>query len=50
MLIDVAIPSNFNAGDKETEKITKYPDLRIELERLWKMRTSVVPMIIGALG
>jgi len=43
-LIDVAIPSDFNVDDKETEKITKYQDLRIELEWLW------VPVIIGALG
>jgi len=34
MLIDVAIPSYFNVDDKETEKITKYQDLRMELERL----------------
>jgi len=33
MLIDVAIPSDLNVADKEAEKINKYQDLRIELER-----------------
>ena len=47
MLIDVAIPSDFNIVDKEAEKISKYQDLRIELE--W-LRTSVVPVIIGSFG
>ena len=50
MLIDVAIPSDLNVADKEAEKINKYQDLRIELEWLWKMRTSMVPVINGALG
>jgi len=50
MLFDVAIPSDFNVVDKEAEKINKYQDLRIELEWLWKMRTSVVPVTIGALS
>ena len=50
MLIDVAIPSDFTVVNKEAEKINKYQDLRIELEQLWKMRTSVVSVIIGALG
>ena len=49
-LIDVAIPSDFHVAEKETEKINKYQDLRVELEWLWKMRTSIVPVIIGPLG
>jgi len=50
MLIDVAIPSDFIVVNKEAEKINKYQNLRTELEWLWKMRTSVIPVIIGALG
>ena len=39
-----------NNNNNNHEKINKYQDLRVELERLWKMRTSVLPVIIGALG
>ena len=35
---------------KETEKIEKYDELRRELERLWKVKAKVVPIIVGALG
>jgi len=35
---------------KESEKISKYADLRIEVERLWNMRTSVIPIVVRALG
>jgi len=28
----------------------KYTDLRRELQRLWKVKTKVVPIVIGVLG
>jgi len=34
----------------ETEKPSKYKDLAIEGSRMWKVRTKIVPVIIGALG
>ena len=34
----------------ETEKILKYKDLTIDIERVWKVKTSVIPVIIGATG
>ena len=49
-LVDVSIPADKRVVDKEEEKISKYKDLRIELERLWKMKTRIIPVIIGALG
>ena len=33
---------------KEAEKILKYKDLTIEIQRMWKVKTRVVPVIIGA--
>ena len=33
-LIDVAIPGNNRINQKEVEKITKYQDLKVEVERL----------------
>ena len=49
-LIDVAIPGDSRIDRKEVEKITKYQDLKIEIERLWEKKATVVPVVIGALG
>ena len=49
-IIDVAVPSDANIKDKETEKITKYQDLKIELQRMWNVKARVVPVVVGALG
>ena len=32
------------------EKIEKHQDLAREVQKLWNMRTKVIPIIIGALG
>ena len=48
-LVDVAIPGESRIQQKEVEKITKYQDLKIEVERLWERKATVVPVVIGAL-
>ena len=35
---------------KEAEKILKYKDLTIDIQRMWKVKTKVIPIIIGATG
>ena len=50
LLIDVAIPGDSRINQKEVEKITKYQDLKVEVERLWEKKATVVPVVIGALG
>ena len=35
---------------KEAEKILKYKDLTIEIQRMWKAKTRMIPVIIGATG
>ena len=49
-IIDVAVPSDANIKEKETEKITKYQDLKIELQRLWDVNAIIVPVVVGSLG
>jgi hypothetical protein len=50
MLIDVAIPGDRNVIQKEAEKILKYKDLTIEIQRMWNVKIRVIPVIIGATG
>jgi hypothetical protein len=50
MLIDIAIPGDRNVIKKETEKILKYKDLIIEIQRMWNVKAKVIPVILGATG
>jgi len=50
MLIDVAISGDRNVIKKESEKILKYKDFTIEIQRMWNVKTKVIPVIIGANG
>jgi hypothetical protein len=47
MLKDVAISGDRNVIKKEAEKILKYKDLTIEIQRMWNVRRRVIPVIIG---
>jgi len=46
MLIDVAILGERNVIKKEAEKFLKYKDLTIEIQRMWNVKTRVIPVII----
>ena len=50
LLTDMSIPTDQNIPAKEFDKLSKYKDLEIEIQRMWKLRTSTVPVIVGALG
>jgi hypothetical protein len=36
--------------NKEAEKILKYKDLTIEVQRMWSVKTKVIPVITEATG
>ena len=42
--------NNNNNNNKESEKIQKHKDLRIEIQHMWNVKTKVIPVIIGATG
>ena len=46
----MTVPSDRNVALKETEKKNKYKDLELEIQRMWHMRTEVIPVVVGALG
>ena len=49
-IIDIAVPVDSRVKEKEGEKIEKYKNLKEEIERIWKMKATVIPVVIGALG
>jgi len=36
--------------EKKQEKTDKCQDLAMELRRLWKVKTKIIPIVVGALG
>ena len=50
MIIIIIISGERNVIKKEAEKILKYEDLTIEIQRMWNVKTKVIPVIIGATG
>jgi len=50
MLINVAISGDRNVIKKESEKILKYKDLTIEIQRMWNVKTKAILLLIGATG
>jgi hypothetical protein len=50
LVLDVAIADDTNFNTKESEKLSKYKDLEIQVNRLWKVRTKIVPFGTGVLG
>ena len=49
-IIDFDIPYDSRVNSKEIEKIEKYQDLAREIKKLWGMRVTVIPIVIGTLG
>ena len=49
-IVDFAVPADHGINLKESEKKDKYLDLARELKKLWNMKVTIVPIVIGALG
>ena len=49
-IVDFAVPANHRVKLKESKKKVKYLDLARELKKLWKIKVTIIPIVIGALG
>ena len=45
--MDLAVPADYRVKIKESEKIDKYLDLSRELRKQWKLRVTLIPIVIG---
>ena len=48
--VDFAVPADHRIKLKECEKKDKYCDLARELKKLWNMKLTIIPIVIGAFG
>ena len=49
-LIEVSVPSDQNTSTKVTENISKYKDLKIEITKIRRVKTEIVPVIVSELA
>ena len=50
LIIDVMCPVDNNLILKRNKKQDNYSEMQLEIARMWDKETSVVPIIMGALG
>ena len=48
--MEYAVLADYTVKLKENEKMSKYLDLARELKKLWNMKVTVIPIVVGALG
>jgi hypothetical protein len=50
MSTEVAVPGDITVIKKEAEKILKYREFIIEIQRMWDVKARVITVITGATG
>jgi 3-deoxy-D-manno-octulosonic acid (KDO) 8-phosphate synthase len=50
MLINFTVSGDRNVIRTEAGKNLNYEDLKIEMQRVWNVKTKVVPVMVGAAG
>ena len=48
--MDFAVPADHRIKLKENEKKDKYLNFARELKKLWNMKVTIIPIVIGAFG
>ena len=47
IIVDFAVPADYRIKLKECEKKDKYLNLPRELKKLWNMKVTIIPIVIG---
>ena len=50
LLIDMSVRRDNKISVKEYNKISKYKDLEIKIEKMYHLKTNIVPVIAGTLA
>ena len=46
----MSVPTDNNISVKEYNKVNKYKDLEIEIDKLWQLKSTTLPALVGALS
>ena len=46
----MSVPGDTNVSLKIFEKLSKYTALEIEVTKMWHLKTTALPVVVGALG
>ena len=49
-VVDFAVPADHRIEVSQQRKIENFQDLKRELQKLWNLKISMAPVVIGALG
>ena len=49
-IVDFAVPADHRIKLKECEKRDKFLDFARELKKIWNMKMTIIPIVIGAFG
>ena len=49
-IIDSAVTGDSRIEEKEEDKIEKYQDLRVELQKIWNVKVKIISLVVGYLG
>ena len=49
-VIDFAVPGDSRIEEKEKDKIEKYQDFGRELQKIWKVKVKIIPLVVGSLS
>ena len=49
-IVDFAVPADHRIKLRKCEKRDKHLDLARELKKLWNMKVTIIPIVIGAFG
>ena len=49
-IVDIPVPGDQNIKVKELEKVTKYQELRLQVQKLWGVKVTFILIVADALG